>query len=647
VIDDLIVTPASPPHKAITTVRSIATTTKIETSSSIGFSFVTLTVGNSTGVVGNATGPATSLHSGLSTVLPGNTSTTTSPINSTHHSSTHFTASSPTRLSSFTTFVNTSLPGIVVGHSTVVVPSSVTISTLSSSIPVVIGPTSGHIGTDTFAIPTTPTTMTTDGATLHFASESSTSTPTTETVGPHPSIPPWSHAEKALFALDVSIDGSSAFSIPLPGQGVVEVQLPDGRSVLLSGDAVVVGRRPSDDRSVPRRDNAPLLDSIRFPVPRNTQGAKTWSRGSGENKVTVTFNPPPSPKTLPSLFDALGGLTDAASSAVGGLGSVVSSGQSLLDSGSSEALHDFAGAIDSTLTSIGDMQSTITGLQQNLAEDILAMAPPDLQELIDTVNTIRDVYDWVQSVRDTINQFKGAVDTIHRNLQQMWPGQGYFDRQRKQLRDFAAYGWKDIEPGPEQLGMYTILTNFGTPWHVYQNFIQHLDGGKGYTQGSARSTNQMYWTQLTASQARQARKHDVVGAILEPSSAEDTQIHRRGQTFRVPAASGDGPHRNDASSLLRALPDDLPVRKGALRHRLPARDDDDNKKPPKLEMPRPNSPSYLKMISSQATTGAPDTDYNAQRQLGRGQMIYVIDDGFDQTNDVGVEVLSLRRWGMD
>lgn len=465
--------------------------------------------------------------------------------------------------------------------------------------------------------------MTTDGTTMTFPGEVPTQVETTETARPSPTSSLWTKAEKVLTCVKVSIDGSSPYTIPLPGQGIVHIELTDGRLVQLSGESVII-KSPDEDQSEQRRDTS-QLDVVSFPVPLHIDGAKTVSRGSGDSKVSVTFNPPPPPPPgLPSISDALGGLADTVSDAADGIGSVVSSGQSLLESGSSAALDEFAGAIDSTLTSFGDIQSTITGLQQGLADDILAMADPDLKELIDTIDTIRDVYDTIQSVKDTINEFKGAVNTIKAKVQSFWPGHGYWEEHKKQLRDFAAFDWKSIKPGPEEAESYLIVTKRGTSWNVYQDFIKTLDEGKGYTQATEKSRDQWYWTTITASQARQAKKQNFIDWAKRVPPSDNPF-----KPARVLPEDHD-PLKAAYDSASSAYRHDHHLGKESISHAFQRRD----------SKPRANSESYLKMISSNRIESTPpQADYTADDSLGKDQLIYVIDFGFDKNHPV-----SFRIW---
>jgi hypothetical protein len=187
-------------------------------------------------------------------------------------------------------------------------------------------------------------------------------------------------------------------------------------------------------------------------------------------------------------------------------------------------------------------------------------------------------------------------------------------------------------PTPDATKRYGIISEYGTSWDTFKQFITELDGGNGYLAkfDSEAARQQIYIAKLNASQVSEIKeRYDFIGSVL-PYEFDETIDHSIDE-FRAIGQS-------------RSLHTDLgkpPAPKSFMGWSAASLDPIPHLIPRALLPSNPDAPWWKKMLSAPprdidvADSGPQfDPPYLADASLGKGVTIYVLDDGFDTDNVV-------------
>jgi hypothetical protein len=185
-------------------------------------------------------------------------------------------------------------------------------------------------------------------------------------------------------------------------------------------------------------------------------------------------------------------------------------------------------------------------------------------------------------------------------------------------------------PTPDATKRYGIISEYGTSWDTFNQFITELDGGNGYLAKLDSTRQQIYIAKLNASQVSEIKeRYDFIGSVL-PYEFDETIDHSIDE-FRAIGQS-------------RSLHTDLgkpPAPKSFMGWSAASLDPVPHLIPRALLPSNPDAPWWKKMLSAPprdidvADSGPQfDPPYLADASLGKGVTIYVLDDGFDTDNVV-------------
>ncbi|RYO14266.1 hypothetical protein AA0111_g12041 [Alternaria arborescens] len=183
-------------------------------------------------------------------------------------------------------------------------------------------------------------------------------------------------------------------------------------------------------------------------------------------------------------------------------------------------------------------------------------------------------------------------------------------------------------PTPDATKRYGIMSEYGTSWETFKQFITELDGGNGYLAKLDSTQQQIYIAKLNASQVSEIKeRYDFIGSVL-PYEFDETIDHSIDE-FRAIGQS-------------RSLHTDLgkpPAPKSFMGWSAASLDPVPHLIPRALLPSNPDAPWWKKMLSAPprdidvADSGPQfDPPYLADDSLGKGVTIYVLDDGFDTDN---------------
>ncbi|CAN9296645.1 unnamed protein product [Alternaria alternata] len=183
-------------------------------------------------------------------------------------------------------------------------------------------------------------------------------------------------------------------------------------------------------------------------------------------------------------------------------------------------------------------------------------------------------------------------------------------------------------PTPDATKRYGIISEYGTSWDTFKQFITELDGGNGYLAKLDNTRQQIYIAKLNASQVSEIKeRYDFIGSVL-PYEFDETIDHSIDE-FRAIGQS-------------RSLHTDLgkpPAPKSFMGWSAASLDPIPHLIPRALLPSNPDAPWWKKMLSAPprdidvADSGPQfDPPYLADASLGKGVTIYVLDDGFDTDN---------------
>ncbi|CAN9285738.1 unnamed protein product [Alternaria alternata] len=183
-------------------------------------------------------------------------------------------------------------------------------------------------------------------------------------------------------------------------------------------------------------------------------------------------------------------------------------------------------------------------------------------------------------------------------------------------------------PTPDATKRYGIISEYGTSWDTFKQFITELDGGNGYLAKLDSTRQQIYIAKLNASQVSEIKeRYDFIGSVL-PYEFDETIDHSIDE-FRAIGQS-------------RSLHTDLgkpPAPKSFMGWSAASLDPIPHLIPRALLPSNPDAPWWKKMLSAPprdidvADSGPQfDPPYLADASLGKGVTIYVLDDGFDTDN---------------
>ncbi|KNG50433.1 serine protease [Stemphylium lycopersici] len=477
-----------------------------------------------------------------------------------------------------------------------------------------------------------------------------------------------------------AIIGNVTYQLPSSDEDSTEVMLGDGSLAQLFADKIVMESQtvtvPSDLTSTTALPGGVTAKLGEATVPEKPDSNDDDNSGGSGG-------------LFGALGGIASGATSALGGAIDGIGSV-SSGALAFARGAGGAATDLSSPLSGAIGHMGKVISSFNGIQKAFTGNELTKEA--FETLTGAHTLGRQSLNWMRSTQSLTQDFSNLPADVKSKVQFragefVKPG-GVLDQCKEALEKFQDFPWNEADESTHMLepsatseptgapslqsaqgvstentaagiqssaqsetsrmsssqttasssetptptapikNVYGILSKDGTPWPVFKEMIESLDGGKGPLVKWDNIQSQLYLAEINATQAQEvAESYDFINWIGIHDGGISSDDEETAEEFRaIDTLRQQEPNLPKLFIASDASVSDALTTKDHLHH-YAAR---------KMGPPISEAPWWKKMLS--APPSAPDDaplassdypDYMADETGGAGTIIYILDDGFD------------------